>query len=192
MHRLSHALRPLLVIVIAACSLLGLPAGSPDVAQAAPAEARGKEKESAARPSGDYLEQLLGEINRHRAHAGTRPLAIAPTRANRAVDQYLADLTPVMLAYGACFHGDYNPVPPGWDYVTAAGLGGDALGEVLACPDDSGYWTPARIAQSWWESPIHQQAIYDDPDANVVACGAFGPRRGGQAYVTIACVTFRI
>ena len=183
----AHVLFALVIVVI---SILGLPGSSPDVASAAPVAARGKGQPSGQ--DGNYLEQLLQEINSRRSRVGARPLAFAPADANRAVDQYLADLTPVMMSYGACFHGNHNPVPPSCEYVSASGLGGDALGEVLACPDDSGYWTAQHIADSWWQSPIHHQAIYSDRDANVVACGTFGPQRGGQAFVTIACVTFRI
>lgn len=183
-----HALFSLIIVAL---SILGLPGASSDVAHAEPAaQKKGKPKSQAQ--DGDYLAQLLQEINARRSRVGAQPLAYAPSDANRAVDQYLADLTPVMMSYGACFHGDYNPVPPSWDYVAAAGHGGDALGEVLACPDDSGYWTAQHIADSWWQSPIHHQAIYSDRDANVVACGTFGPQRGGQAFVTIACVTFRV
>lgn len=184
------ALHTALALAVIAFSLFGVPFAPTDAAQAAPADARGKGKAESS--GGDYLDQLLQEINARRSRTGARPLAFAPADANRAVDQYLADLTPVMMHYGACFHGDYNPVPPSWEYVAASGHGGDALGEVLACPDASGYWTAPHIADSWWQSPIHHQAIYSDPDANMVACGTFGPQRGGQAYVTIACVTFRV
>ncbi|MGE3268468.1 MAG: CAP domain-containing protein [Chloroflexota bacterium] len=182
----------LLAALISVFALVGLPGVSPDVAHAEPAAARGKGKNQEQIQTGEYLNQLLGEINARRASLGAQSLSFATPGANQAVDQYLADLTPVMMAYGACFHGMYNPVAPGWDYVTASGLHGDALGEVLACPDDSGYWTPPHIADGWWRSPAHFEAIYADPAANVVACGTYGPQDGGQAYVTIACVTFRV
>jgi uncharacterized protein YkwD len=194
-RRHQTAIHRLLTVVLVAVLLLGQPVWGLDVAHAEPAAARDKKPQS-ERPSsgqeGDYLGQLLGEINTRRAARGSQPLMFAPGAANRAVDHYLADLTPVMMAYGSCFHGMYNPVPPGWDYVTAAGLQGEALGEVIACPDDSGYWTARNIADTWWASPAHHQAIYGNPFANVVACGTFGPQRGGQAFVTIACVTFRV
>src|SRR5688572_23073714 len=103
----THAL---FTLVIVAVSILGLPGSSPDVANAAPVAARGKKQPSGQ--DGNFLEQLLKEINARRSRAGARPLAFAPANANRAVDQYLADLTPVMMSYGACFHGNYNPVPP--------------------------------------------------------------------------------
>jgi hypothetical protein len=183
----GHAL---LSLTIVALSIIGMWFTPADAAHAAPAAARGKA--TAESNDGNYLDQLLHEINTRRSRTRARPLAFAPADANRAVDQYLADLTPVMMSYGACFHGNYNPVPPSWDYVAAAGHGGDALGEVMACPDDSGYWTAQHIADSWWQSPIHHQAIYSDRDANMVACGTFGPKHGGQAFVTIACVTFRV
>lgn len=185
----------LLTILLVAVSLLTQPVWNPDVAHAEPASARDRKPQN-GQPSGgqdgDYLGQLLGEINARRAARGSQPLMFAPADANRAVDHYLADLTPVMMQYGACFHGMYNPIPPGWDYVSAAGLQGEALGEVIACPDNSGYWTARNIADSWWQSPAHHQQIYGNPWANVVACGTFGPQRGGQAFVTIACVTFRV
>ena len=180
----------LLALIVIAFSLVGLPSTSPDVAHAEPAAARGQGPAPAS--ASDYLNQLLTEINARRARAGAQSLTFATPGANQAVDQYLADLTPVMVSFGACFHGMYDPVAPGWDYVAASGLDGVALGEVLACPDDSGYWTAPRIAESWWTSPAHHQAIYADRAANVVACGTYGPQRGGQAYQTIACVTLRI
>lgn len=189
------AIHRLFATFLVAVLLLAQPVWNPDVARAEPAAARDK-KPQKQRPSagqeGDYLGQLLGEINARRAARGSQPLMFAPSDANRAVDHYLADLTPVMMAFGSCFHGMYNPVPPGWDYVSAAGLQGEALGEVIACPDDSGYWTARNIADSWWQSPAHHDAIYGDPFANMVACGTFGPQRNGQAFVTIACVTFRV
>jgi hypothetical protein len=150
----------------------------------------------AARPapvsSDTYLDQLLDEINARRAQVGTQPVAYIAADANAAVASYLADLTPQMLAYNACFHGQHNPVAPGWDYVAATGLDGEARGEVLACPDDNGYWTTSRIADGWFGSPVHFQYLYADADANAIACGTYGPQRGGQAFETIACVTYRI
>ena len=98
----------------------------------------------------------------------------------------------MMVAYNSCVHGMYNPVAPGWDYVEAAGLPGDAHGEVLACPDSNGFWTASKIAESWWSSPVHFQSLYADPDANVVACGTYGPQKNGAAYQTIACITYRV
>ena len=92
----------------------------------------------------------------------------------------------------SCFHGQNNPTAPGWDYVAASGLEGEARGEVLACPDDHGFWTPDRIADGWWNSPMHFEELYGDGDANVVACGTYGPQNGGRAYQTIACVTYHV
>ena len=139
-----------------------------------------------------YMDQLLSEINARRAKAGTPPIAYAASAANAAVDQYLADLTPMMLAYNACFHGMGNPVPPGWDYVAMSGLAGEARGEVIACPDSNGFWTAKTIADGWWNSPMHHMYLYGDPGANAVACGTYGAQKGGSAYLTIACVTYRI
>jgi uncharacterized protein YkwD len=139
--------------------------------------------------SGDYLSDLLEEINARRAMVGTQPMAYIGDEANAAVDAYLADLTPRLVATFGCYHGS----TPAWDYVEAAtGVGGEARGEVLACPDESGYWTSDRIADAWLNSPGHFQEIYGDGDANAVACGTYGSQRGGRAFVTIACVTFRI
>lgn len=142
--------------------------------------------------SDDYLEQLLRGINARRAQAGSPPVVFVTAAANQAVGDYLADLTPQMVSLHACFHGQHNPVAPGWDYVAASGLDGEALGEVLACPDDSGYWTPDRIADSWWGSPTHFETLYADAAVNAMACGTYGPQRGGRAFQTIACVTYRI
>ena len=98
----------------------------------------------------------------------------------------------MMMAYNSCFHGMYNPVAPSWDYVGATGLPGDAHGEVLACPDTNGFWTASKIADSWWNSPVHHMSLYGDPEANVVACGTYGALKNGAAYQTIACITYRV
>jgi hypothetical protein len=167
-----------------AASLLVSPIATPDPALAAPAEAR------PARQSAGYLDQLLNEINGRRAMVGSPPLSYADPRANDAVNQYLADLTPLMMSMNACFHGMHNPVAPAWDYVTASGLNGEARGEVIGCPMNGFQWTPQQITSSWWASPAHFQALYGDPEANIVACGGYG---GGQrGYASVACVTFKI
>lgn len=139
-----------------------------------------------------YLDQLLVEINDRRARAGTPPLTFATAEANVAVSQYLADLTPLMVARRSCFHGSGNPVQPGWDYVKLAGFRAEASGEVLACPGDNGFWTAPKIADGWWGSPSHFRSLYGDPRVNAIACGTFGPQNGGRAYQTIACVTYRV
>jgi uncharacterized protein YkwD len=139
-----------------------------------------------------YLDQLLNEINARRAAAGTPPVVYAGWQENQAVGQYLADLTPMMVAMHSCFHGQYNPVSPSWDYVAASGFEGQARGEVLACPGDDGFWTAPKIADGWWNSPSHWQSLYGDGRVNAIACGTFGPQRGGRAYQTIACVTYRV
>ena len=151
------------------------------------------EAEPAARneraSSGNYLADLLDEINARRAMVGTQPMAYIGDEANAAVDAYLADLTPKLVATFGCYHGS----TPAWDYVEAAtGFGGEARGEVLACPDETGYWTSDRTADAWLNSPIHFQEIYGDRDANAVACGTYGAQHGGRAFETIACVTFRL
>jgi hypothetical protein len=177
--------RSLAAALTLAASLLVAPASAPTDALAAPAEAR-----RAPQQSGGYLDQLLDEINGRRAMVGSPPLSYANANANAAVGEYLADLTPMMVSMHACFHGMHNPVPPGWDYVTASGLDGEARGEVIGCPMDGFQWTPEQIANSWWESPAHFQSLYGDPDANVVACGGYG--QGRRGYEAVACVTFRI
>lgn len=179
-------LRAFAALAIAGAALLS-PIASPAPAEAAPLA--GKQRPAAA-PSGDYLDRLLGEINARRATIGSPPLAYATPRANQAVGQYLADLTPLMWAMHSCFHGMYNPVAPGWDYVKDAGLGGEPRGEVIGCPGEGFYWSPQQIADGWWGSPAHFEALYRDAHANVVACGTYGPGRGG--FETVACITYRL
>ena len=176
--------RSLAAAVMLAASLLVTPASTPGDALAAPAGAKNSP------PPGGYLEQLLYEINGRRAMVGSPPLAYAHAGANAAVGQYLADLTPMMASMHACFHGMYNPVPPGWDYVAASGVAGEARGEVIGCPMDGFQWTPEQVATTWWESPAHFQSLYGDPEANVVACGGYG--QGRRGFESVACVTFRI
>jgi len=87
-----------------------------------------------------------------------------------------------------------------WDYVQAAGFGGEARGEVIACPGPSPYWTPDRTADQWWASPVHFDVIYADSDANAIACSAYGVNynggkrskgRSSDAAMAVLCVTFR-
>ena len=139
-----------------------------------------------------YRDRLLTEINFRRKKAGTPPVILRVVLANAALDQYLADLTPAMVAKGSCFHGDDKPIPPGWGYIKSIGFGGEARGEVLGCPADNGFWTPPKIADGWWNSPPHHQSLYADGKVNAVACGVFGRQNGGRAYQTVACVTYRI
>jgi hypothetical protein len=146
----------------------------------------------AAAASSDYLDQLLGEINDRRVVAGTPSLVYASAEANQAVSQYLADLTPFMLARQVCFHGMNNPVAPAWDYVAASGFQAEPRGEVLACPDAALYWTAPQIANAWWSSASHFRLLYGDPGINALACGTYGPQHDGQVFETIACVTYRI
>ena len=134
------------------------------------------------------MARLLDAINGHRGRIGAPPVAYAGPGANAAVSQYLADLTPMMLAYNSCFHGMNNPVAPGWDYTRAAGVEAFPHGEVLACPDVEGQWTPEKIAERWLYSPSHAQILYADPAATHIACGTYGSNRGPA--VTVACVTF--
>ncbi|MGE3269336.1 MAG: CAP domain-containing protein [Chloroflexota bacterium] len=172
---------------------------SPWLIAPAPAFAADKADDQAAVRAGvmdaqaaSYLDQLLDEINARRDRAGAPPVTYAGLDANLAVSQYLADLTPRMVAMHSCFHGNGNPVAPGWDYVSGSGFRGEARGEVLACPGDGGFWTAPKIADGWWNSPSHWRSLYGDPNVNAIACGTFGAQNGGRAYQTIACVTYRV
>jgi len=185
----STLIRSLATAALLAVTTFGTPALSSTTALAAP---EAKKPADAVVESSPYLDQLLQEINARRAKVGTPQLSYINPNANQSVDQYLADLTPRMLAMNACFHGQYNPVAPAWDYVAASGLNAEFHGEVLGCPDSSGYWTPVHLADGWWSSPAHFQYLYGDPDVNAVACGTYGPMRNGQAFETIACVTYRV
>jgi hypothetical protein len=186
--------RRLLAAAALALSALVTPLTAPSAALAAPVAAPVEAPAAAPleAPTPAYLEQLLDEINARRAKIGSPPLAYASGEANFAVTQYLADLTPLMKAQHACFHGSNNPVAPGWDYVAMSGLKGKVGGEVLGCPGDGFYWTPAKIADGWWASPSHFSALYVDAKANTVACGAYAVGAGGKGYQTVACVTYRV
>jgi hypothetical protein len=144
-----------------------------------------------------FLLRLLDEINQRRASIGNRGLAYVPAHANAALDGFLASTAPALAWPGPCMHhlvdGAFS-----WDHVNAAGFGGEARGEVLACPGPDPYWTPDRTADQWWASPIHFDVLYGDPDANALACSAYGvsesSRRRGRvadAAVAVLCVTFR-
>jgi hypothetical protein len=141
-------------------------------------------------PATRYLWRLIDEINQRRELAGTPRLAAAPDNAHQGLSRYLADLTPAMLSSGSCFHGARNGV--GWDYAADNGFQADAHGEVLACPAENGFWTAERIADGWWSSPRHHDVLFRDAGANVIACGMYGSQRDGSAYLTIACVTYRV
>ena len=186
-------MRRLFAAAVLAVATLIAPLAAPNAALAAPATAPGSAPADApADASIAYLDQLLQEINARRARAGNAPVVYITPDANSAVAQYLADLTPRMEAVHSCFHGQNNPVAPSWDYVKAAGLDSRAHGEVLACPGDNGFWTAPKIADGWWNSPSHFQALYGDRTANAVACGTYGPQNNGRAFETIACVTYHI
>jgi hypothetical protein len=145
-----------------------------------------------------FLLRLLDEINARRASIGNPGLSYVPAHANAALDGFLAETAPSLAWPGPCMHhlvdGAFS-----WDYVNAAGFGGEARGEVLACPGPEPYWTPDRAADQWWASPIHFDVLYADPDANAVACSAYGvnssgsKRRGrvSDAAMAVLCVTFR-
>ncbi len=179
-------MRRLLAAVMVAVATLVAPLSAPSAALAAPAAV------PAEAPAPAYLDQLLGEINARRAKIGSPALMYAGPEANFAVTQYLTDLTPLMKARRACFHGSNNPVAPGWDYVSASGFKARVGGEVIGCPGDGFYWTPQQIADGWWGSPSHFSALYADAKANAVACGAYAVGNGGKGYQTVACVTFRV
>lgn len=145
-----------------------------------------------------FLVRLLHEINARRASIGNRGLSFVPAHANAALDGFLAETAPAIAWPGPCMHrvvrGAFS-----WDYVNAAGFGGEARGEVLACPGPEPYWTPDRAADQWWGSPIHFDVLYGDPDANALACSAYGVGGGGgkrkgrvaDAAMAVLCVTFR-
>ena len=183
-------LRATLTSLVAAAALHLLTAVYPAYAARA-AVTKDDEQEVATTESG-YLDQLLGEVNSRRSLVGASPLAFVSNDANRAVRQYLNDLVPHMVAQNTCFHGDYNPVPPAWDYVASvATLPEPAVrGEVLACPMTGYYWAAPELAETWWRSPYHQQTLYTDPDAAVVACGVFDARNGG--VLAAACVVYAL
>lgn len=145
-----------------------------------------------------FLLRLRDEINMRRSALGTQSLAYVPAHANAALDGFLAHTAPSLAWPGPCMHhlvdGGFS-----WDYVQAAGFDGEARGEVLACPGPEPYWTPDRAADQWWDSPVHFSVLYADPEANTLACSAYGVSgggsrrrgRGGDAAMAVLCVTFR-
>lgn len=144
-----------------------------------------------------FLLRLLDEINARRGSLGAQPLSYVPAHANAALEGFLAETAPAIAWPGPCMHhlvgGSFS-----WDYVQAAGFGGEARGEVLACPGPEPYWTPDRTADQWWASPVHFGVLYADVDANTIACSAYGVSGGGSrrgrvsdAAMAVLCVTFR-
>lgn len=192
-HRRPGMIRRVLAVIatLVAALLLISPTSVPPVA-AAPARQHDEVVEA-------FLARLLDEINARRGALGHQRLAYVPPVAGAALDGFLAVAAPAMAWPGPCMHqivgGAFS-----WDYVQAAGFGGEARGEVLACPGPEPYWTPGRAAEQWWESPIHFSVLYGDGEANAVACSAYGVqadggvrRRGSvdRAASAILCVTFR-
>jgi hypothetical protein len=151
-----------------------------------------------------FLRRLLDAINERRDNLGTQRLAFVPASANAALDGFLAETVSEIRWPGPCMHhlvdGAFS-----WDFVLAAGFGGDPRGEVLACPGPEPYWTPDRAAEQWWESPVHFGVLYADGDSNSIACSAYGVRSGtngggkrrgkssgsAEAASAVLCVTFR-
>ncbi|MFN8637155.1 MAG: hypothetical protein U0893_25180 [Chloroflexota bacterium] len=120
-----------------------------------------------------FLNRLLDEINARRANLGTQPLTFVPASVNSALDGYFAQAEPAIAWPGPCMHTMVGGAMA-WDYVLAAGYGGEPRGEVLACPGPDPYWTPDLTAEQWWESPVHFDVLYADPDANALACSVYG------------------
>jgi hypothetical protein len=150
-----------------------------------------------------YLMRLLQAINDRRDRIGTQHLSFVPASANAALDGFFAETVGAIWWPGPCTHHLLNGAFS-WDFVIAAGFGGDPRGEVIACPGPEPYWTPDRAAEQWWESPIHFDVLYADPSSNAVACSAYGvydgdggtkKRRGGGgtsgAASAVLCVTFQ-
>jgi hypothetical protein len=150
-----------------------------------------------------YLMRLLDAINDRRDWIGTQHLAFVPASANAALDGFLAETVGGIGWPGPCVHHLVNGAFS-WDFVIAAGFGGDPRGEVIACPGPEPYWTPDLAAERWWESPIHFDVLYADPSSNAIACSAYGVsssdggnnrRRGGVgtsgAASAVLCVTFQ-
>jgi hypothetical protein len=151
--------------------------------------------------SDGFLVRLLDEINARRDLLGNQHLTYIPAHANAALDGFLNETAPEIRWPRPCMHhlvdGAFS-----WDYIGAAGFDGEARGEVLACPGPEPYWTPDRAAEQWWDSPIHYEVLYDDPDANALACSAYGvqssvkSKKGKKtetidAATAVLCVTFR-
>lgn len=139
----------------------------------------------------NFLWRLLDAINERRDNAGTQHLAFVPASANAALDGFFAETVSELGWPGPCGHyllgGAFS-----WDYVLAAGFGGDPRGEVVACPGPEPYWTPDRAAAQWWDSPMHFNVLYADGDSSSIACSAHGVRRGlAEAASAVLCVTFR-
>lgn len=147
--------------------------------------------------SDPFLTRLLQEINDRRDAAGTPPFTFVPRSANDALDTFFAQAAPAIAWPSPCLHNDVDGALA-WDYVLAAGFGGEARGEVLACPGPEPYWTPGRVAEIWWTSPVHHEILYADADANAIACSAYGMTAGqrrnrsrSDAASAVICVTFR-
>jgi hypothetical protein len=148
-----------------------------------------------------FLKRLLDEINKRRDRIGTQHLDYIPPEAAAPLDGFLAKTMPSLAWPRPCGHhlvgGAFS-----WDYVFATGFGGEARGEVLACPGPEPYWTPARAAEQWWESPSHFAVLYADRYADALACGVAGMRSSVQigqqkgktetadAASAVLCVTF--
>jgi hypothetical protein len=140
-----------------------------------------------------YMALLFQEINLRRDKAATPRYEYMADSGSEAVNAYLRDLLPAMVAARSCFHGSDRPgMRAGWDYLEDIGIDDAKVGgEVLACPDvdSGGFWTPPGIADGWWKSPPHWRTLYGDRRPTTVACGAEVPIKGGTAYQTVACIT---
>jgi hypothetical protein len=157
----------------------------------------GATKADASEPPADtsgaaYADRLLAEINGRRAALGSPPLRFISGAANQAIDRYLTDLGPRMRAQRVCLHGNYDPTPPGWEYVEQSEprVRGRARGEVLACPADGHFWSSGQIAETWWASQYHHLALYADRDADALACGAIEQSPDGEGFGIVACVVY--
>jgi len=141
-----------------------------------------------------FMTRLLDEINARRARVGTAPLTFVAHGANVVLDEFLSYVAPSMEYPNPCMHQTIGDALA-WDFVAGQGYGGSPLGEVLACPAPAaqGYWTPARTAESWLTSPVHADILYADPEASMIACGAYAAQKSGRsvAAAAVLCVTYR-
>ena len=207
-RRVLNSTMPSRVLVVALlCSVAWLigtanvSAASEDTGEGGPREAAARRVGAVSSPPGAnpdaarkaYMTILFQEINVRRDRAGSPRYDYMADAGSEAVNAYLRDLLPAMVARRTCFHGSDEPgMRAGWDYLEDVGIDEAKVGgEVLACPDSEagGFWTPSGIADGWWRSPSHWRTLYGDGRPRVVACGAENPLKGGASYETVACIT---
>ncbi|MCP9818002.1 hypothetical protein KBZ18_00670 [Synechococcus sp. Cruz-9H2] len=113
-----------------------------------------------------------------------------PAELQRAVEIYAVEQRTAMEAAGGCSHGGVLGIPSPFERLILP-AGWRLLGEVLACPARSDYWTSERVALEWWRSAQHRRIAYGNPQASHLACSRVRQGTMGVSRDSVLCLVFK-